>query len=118
MDLRPNRGGFLRPFGCSWFIREFLLGRGPEDAPAIDSDVGAPQADIFRYYKHALFRKYAEDWAFDEALAQVKARERKLKRKLTGDEEAEIFERVEKRYLGRIPYKLTSYRLTIPVSHH
>ena len=110
MDLRPNRGGFLRPFGCGWFIREFLLGNGPEGAPAIDPDTGAPQADIFRYYKQALFRKYAEDWAFDEALAEVKAREKKLKRKLTGDEEAEVFEKVERRYLGRIPYKLTSCR--------
>ena len=109
MELRPNRGGFLRPFGCGWFIREFLLGNGPEGAPAIDPDVGAPQADIFRYYKQALFRKYAEDWAFDDALAEVKARERKLKRRLTGDE-AEVFEKVEKRYLGRIPYKLTSCR--------
>jgi hypothetical protein len=72
----------------------------------IDPDVGAPQADIFRYYKQALFRKYTEDWAFDEALAEVKAREKKLKRKLTSDEEADIFEKVEKRYLGRIPYKL------------
>ena len=110
MDLRPNKGGFLRPFGCGWFIREFLLGNAPEGAPAIDPDVGAPQADIFRYYKQALFRKYAEDWAFDDALAEVKAREKKLKRKLTGDEEAEIFDKVEKRYLGRIPYKLTSCR--------
>jgi len=22
MQLRPSRGGFLRPFGCGWFIRE------------------------------------------------------------------------------------------------
>ena len=84
MDLRPNRGGFLRPFGCGWFIREYLLGNGPEGAPTIDPDVGAPQADIFRYYKQALFRKYAEDWAFDDALAEVKAREKKFRRKLTG----------------------------------
>ena len=110
MNVRPNRGGFLRPFGCGWFIREFLLGNGPEGTPTIDPDVGAPQADIFRYYKQALFRKYAEDWAFDEALSEVKAREKELKRKLTGDEEAKLFGRVEKRYLGRIPYKLTSCR--------
>ena len=36
MDLRPNRGGFLRPFGCGWFIREYLMGDGPEGAPAVD----------------------------------------------------------------------------------
>ncbi len=28
IQLRPSRGGYLRPFGCGWFIREFLLGHG------------------------------------------------------------------------------------------
>ncbi|MFC2000538.1 hypothetical protein ACFLXE_07300 [Chloroflexota bacterium] len=110
MDLRPGRGGFLRPFGCGWFIREFLSGKGPEGAPVIDPGVGAPQADIHRAYKEALHRKYAEDWAYDDALAEIKAREKKLKRRLSGDEEAEIFARTEERYLARIPYKLTCCR--------
>lgn len=52
--LRPNRGGFLTPFGCGWFIREFLLGHGPEGAPKIDAEVGACQEDIFYHYKLAL----------------------------------------------------------------
>ena len=52
--LRPSRGGFLRPFGCGWFIREFLLGNGPYGSPRIDSDIGAPQADIFHHYKMTL----------------------------------------------------------------
>ena len=43
--LRPVRGGFLRPFRCSWFIREFLMGNGPYGSPMIDPNVGAPQAD-------------------------------------------------------------------------
>ena len=61
--LRPSRGGFLRPFGCGWFIREFLLGRGPSSSPVIDSDVGAPQADIFHHYKLALMKATALDRA-------------------------------------------------------
>ena len=56
LPLRPSRGGFLRPFGCGWFIREFLLGNGPNGSPTIDPDVGAPQADIFHHYKTALIR--------------------------------------------------------------
>lgn len=47
--LRPARGGFLRPFGCGWFIRKFLLGYGPNGSPKIDPETGAPQADIFYY---------------------------------------------------------------------
>jgi len=61
MDLRPNRGGFLRPFGCGWFIREFLLGKGPEGSKVIDSDRGAPQADINYEYKEALARATARE---------------------------------------------------------
>jgi hypothetical protein len=30
--LRPARGGFLRPFGCALFVREFLLGHSPNGA--------------------------------------------------------------------------------------
>ena len=41
--LRPIQGGFLRPFGCGWFIREFLLGHGPEGRPKIDPNRGAPR---------------------------------------------------------------------------
>ena len=51
IGLRPNRGGFLRPFGCGWFIREFLLGKGTEGSKVIDPDRGAPQADINYEYK-------------------------------------------------------------------
>jgi hypothetical protein len=61
MELRPSRGGFLRPFGCGWFIREFLLGKGPEGSRKIDSVRGAVQADINYEYKEALARATAQD---------------------------------------------------------
>ena len=63
MELRPNRGGFLRPFGCGWFIREFLLGKGPEGSRVINPDRGAPQADINYEYKEALARATAREHA-------------------------------------------------------
>lgn len=63
MDLRPSRGGFLRPFGCGWFIREFLMGKGPGDSRVIDPQRGATQADINYEYKEALARATAEDRA-------------------------------------------------------
>ena len=100
--LRPLRGGFLRPFGCGWFIREFLLGHGPEGAPTIDPDTGACQEDIFYHYKLALHRAYAEDataWENDE-------RVRKGKPVYTPEE---YDERVDW-FLRRIPYKLVKCR--------
>jgi len=63
MDIRPNRGGFLRPFGCGWFIREFLLGNGPAGSTKIDPRRGAAQADINFEYKEALSRATAHDRA-------------------------------------------------------
>ena len=61
MVLRPRRGGFSRPFGCGWFIREFLLGNGPEGSKVIDPNVGAAQSDINYKYKEALARATARD---------------------------------------------------------
>jgi len=74
--LRPVRGGFLRPFGCGWFIREFLMGNGPYGSPSIDADIGAPQADIFHHYKMALIRATALDRATrtEEKIAQRQRR--------------------------------------------
>jgi len=63
MELRPSRGGFLRPFGCGWFIREFLSGNGPISSKKIDSLHGAVQADINFEYKEALARATAQDHA-------------------------------------------------------
>ena len=63
LDLKPTRGGFLRPFGCGWFIREFLLGNGPEGSKKIDPGHGAPQADINFEYKETLARATARERA-------------------------------------------------------
>jgi len=101
MAIRPGRGGFLRPFGCGWFIREFLLGHGPEGAPTIEPDTGACQEDIFYHYKLALHRAYAEDataWENDD-------RARRGVPLYTPEEYAE---RVDW-FLRRIPYKLCRY---------
>src|SRR4030065_704210 len=61
--LMPARGGFLRPFGCGWFIREFLLGKGPEGSRVIDPQKGAPQADLNFEYKEGLARATARERA-------------------------------------------------------
>jgi DNA-binding PadR family transcriptional regulator len=100
--LRPTRGGFLRPFGCGWFIREFLLGKGPYGSPRIEPEVGAPQTDIFHYYKEALFRAYAEDAvALDE--------EERIGKGLPPLSVEEAEERT-RYYLERMPQKLSSMR--------
>jgi len=61
--LRPTRGGFLRPFGCGWFIREYLLGKGPEGATKIDPMYGATQSDMCYQYKESLAHATAHDRA-------------------------------------------------------
>ena len=97
MLLRPRRGGFLRPFGCGWFIREYLSGRGPYSSPMIDMERGAPQADIFYHYKQALRQVTAED----RAVRQEERRARKEKRPI----DPENIEALTMRYLERLPYK-------------
>ena len=74
--IKPSRGGFLRPFGCGWFIREFLSGNAPYNSPAIDPEVGSPQSDIFYHYKHALIGETASDKAirFEEKEANKEKR--------------------------------------------
>ena len=102
MLLRPGRGGFLRPFGCGWFIREFLLGHGPEGSPQIDPDAGACQEDIFYHYKKAIHRAYAEDaiaWENEDRIKQDKPI-------YSEKEYAERFEY----FMSRIPYKLVKCR--------
>ena len=100
--LRPVRGGFLRPFGCGWFIREFLLGHGPNGSPKIDPDIGAPQADIFYHYKVTLMKATA----LDRATGVEEKRARREKRAI----DPEKIERLTQRYLTRLPYKTTSCR--------
>ena len=100
--LKPRRGGFLRPFGCGWFIREFLMGNGPYGSPTIDPDVGAPQADIFRHYKMAMMQVTA----VDRATRVEEKRARREKRPINPDN----IERLAERYLARMPYKAQGYR--------
>lgn len=100
--LRPARGGFLRPFGCGWFIREFLLGHGPNGSLKIDPEIGTPQASIFYYYKQAL-RKAT---ALVRATRREKQQARREKRAISPEE----IERLTERYLARIPYKSTGCR--------
>lgn len=95
--LRPARGGFLRPFGCAWFVREFLMGRGPYGSPQIDPEVGAPQADIFYHYKMTLMRATAVDRA-------TRAEEKRARREHRAIEPGNI-ERLAQKYLARMPYK-------------
>jgi hypothetical protein len=102
VNLRPERGGFLRPFGCGWFIREFLLGRGPEGSRQIDPEVGAPMTDIHFGYKSALHRAHARD-------AVEKDEERRIGRGQPAFSEEEYAERLDY-YLNRIPYKLLKMR--------
>jgi hypothetical protein len=100
--LRPVRGGFLRPFGCGWFIREFLMGNGPHGSPRIDPKVGAPQSDVFYHYKMALMRATA----LDRAVRTEERRARREKRPINPDN----IDRLTERYLAGLPYKTTSCR--------
>jgi len=100
--LRPTRGGFLRPFGCGWFVREFLLGNGPNGSPAVDPNIGAPQADIFYHYKRALLHAIA----LDRATKQEERRAKRDKRAIRPEE----IERLTEKYLARTPYKATGCR--------
>jgi hypothetical protein len=100
--LRPTRGGFLRPFRCGWFIREFLMGNGPYGSPMIDPQVGAPQADIFHHYKITLMRATA----LDRATRTEEKRARQEKRSINPDN----IEKLAERYLSRMPYKANGCR--------
>jgi hypothetical protein len=97
VELKPERGGFLRPFGTAWFIMEFLKGNGPEDSKRIDSDIGAPMSDIHFEYKGALHRAHARD-------AVEREEEGRIKQGRHAFTEEEYKERLEY-YLSRIPYK-------------
>ena len=95
--LKPVRGGFLRPFGCGWFIREFLLGNAPNGSPKIGPDVGSPQADIFYHYKLALMRATA----LDRAVRTEEKHARRQKRPINPDN----IDRLAEKYFSRMPYK-------------
>ncbi len=100
--LRPQKGGFLRPFGCGWFIREYLSGNAPYGSPAIDPLLGASQADIFRYYKIALIGEMAMDRAV--RLAE------KLAKKENKAYSPDLAEELYKKVALTLPYKTTACR--------
>jgi hypothetical protein len=81
LPVRPGRGGFLRPFGCGIFIRDFLIGEAPFGSPSIDPGTGAPQADIFHYYKTARL----EYTAMESAARQEERLARRQKRGISPD---------------------------------
>ena len=95
--IRPRRGGFLRPFGCAWFIREYLLGNGPYGSKAIVSFTGACQADIFYDYKMVLIRETAMDRAIRKEEKQAKKEKRAIN--------PENIQALADRYANRMPYK-------------
>ena len=97
LALKPERGGFLRPFGCGWFIREYLLGKGPYGSTKIDPIVGAPQAVIFHDYKLALMRATA----FDRATRLEEKKARREQRRVNPDN----IESLAQQFLARMPYK-------------
>lgn len=102
LPLKPDRGGYLRPFGTAVFVRDYLMGQGPGyGVEAIDPDRGAAIADIHSAYKRALHFDMAEDMAARDA--EEAARRGKP---LTPEE----IERRRDYYLERIPSKLTRMR--------
>jgi hypothetical protein len=102
LQLKPKRGGFLKPFGCGWFIREFLMGNGPYGSPKIDPHIGAPQTDIFHHYKVALMRATA----LDRATRAEEKRAKRQKRPINPDN----IEKLAERYMIRMPYKAQGCR--------
>jgi hypothetical protein len=101
MELTPGHGGFLRPFGCGWFIREFLLGNGPEGSRTIDPTFGATQSDINYEYKEALARATARERA-EKIISRLVISQ--------SDVSEEDAERIYQRELKRISRKFTHMR--------
>ena len=102
LPLRPRRGGFLRPFGCGVFVREFLMGNAPFGSPSIDPQIGAPQSDIFHYYKMARL----EFTAMERATMQEEQLAKRQKRAISPDN----IERIAEKKVKRIPWKSSGCR--------
>ena len=102
LPLKPSRGGFLRPFGCGWFIREYLLGKGPYDSVKIDPKIGACQAVIFHDYKLTLMKVTALDRAANVEEKKARRENRSIN--------PENIENLTERYLDRMPYKAQGCR--------
>jgi len=102
LPLRPRRGGFLRPFGCGVFVREFLMGNAPFGSPAIGPEIGAPQSDIFHFYKMARL----EFTAMERATMQEEQLAKRQKRAISPDN----IERIAEKKVKRIPWKSSGCR--------
>lgn len=102
VEIRPQVGGFLRPFRTAWFIIEFLKGNGPQDSKEIDPDIGAPMTDIHFEYKSALHRVHARD-------AVEREEEKRIRRGKPAYTEEEYNARFQY-FLDRIPSKLHKMR--------
>jgi len=102
LPLKPKHGGFLRPFGCGLFARDFLLGKGPYGSPKIDPNLGAPQADVFYHYKMALMRATALDRA-------TRVEEKRARRENRPIEPVNI-ENLATEYLAHMAYKAQGCR--------
>ena len=100
--LKPTRGGFSRPFGTAWFIKEFLAGNSPMGTAKIDPQGGSPQTDIHGSYKLALHTSFAEDMVAVEEEERARREEPPLTVK-----EADSLRGY---FLQRIPSKLTRGR--------
>lgn len=92
----------MRSIGCAEFIWKFLLVQGPHGSPAIDPETGAPQADIFFYYKRALMRATAVDRATRLEEKQARCEQRSI--------DPGNIEKLAERHLARIPYKFQGRR--------
>jgi hypothetical protein len=102
LPLRPSRGGFLRPFGCGIFIRDFLMGEAPFGSPSIDPGTGAPQADVFHYYK----TDRLEYTAMERAARQEERQAKQEKRGISPDN----IQRMAERKARRIHWKSNGCR--------
>ena len=78
------------------------MGNGPYGSPSIEPDIGAPQADIFHYYKMALIGATA----LDRATRTEEKRARWENRSIEPDN----IERLAEGYLARMPYKAQGCR--------
>ena len=102
LPLRPRRGAFLRPFHTGHFIKDFLMGSAPFGSPSINPQTGAPQSDIFHYYKMARL----EFTVMDRAARQEERQAKRQRRPISPDNIERIAERMRK----RIPWKSSGAR--------
>ena len=102
VKLSPKRGGFLRPFGCGMFVRDFLSGSGPHGSPSIDPATGSTQSDIFRYYKEAI--------RFITSIEKALADEEKAAKRENRRIEPENIEALLNEYITKLPYKAQGCR--------